>query len=1449
MSEEYISYLFRKGYKITYDGESIIHGLPTRKDLVKQSDTSNLVLTLEKHISEGKIIFFHPNDVIEENEYVYGNPEYKLHLIGITQDGTKTHVILDGIEIYLDIRIPNSSISDRSEKVRFRSRLEQALNGNDIKFQKIKDYDAYPIKGYNRNKIPWKRIFFYNIQERKKAISLLRNHPYNYETASDDISSYYRMAARVNGTVLAGWGLLKNYQYQKLDSDHLCEHEFRLHVKNFTPLINPMDTKEEQEKKEDIKRKMKIARDKLLVMTWDIETISTSNTGEVPMAENETDHVFMIAATFHWKDDPDALYKVCIVDIESKSDKDWITIKCGTEKNIIKAFAVMFKHFAPDIIADFNGGNYDWPFILEKARQFKLLGYMFDTMTALPRGKRATTEENVEKWNINKDKQIKIGPTSNAFVTFMKIPGCIYIDVRIMFQQLFPKAEVGKGSSLNFYLEACNLSSKADMPYKRMWQIREEEDTENMRDVAHYCVVDAKRCQELLVKRNVINNRREVAVLSYVSLFDSIFYAGGHKVCNMLIAHAIRRDILCSNINNQNVEQGKYPGAWVFHPKKGLTPDPTDKNTLALEKARSNYLENKNEATKQDVTEALECYNPRRPTTGLDFSSLYPSIIMTYNLSPEKFIEDPEEAQKLKEEGNDLHYTEFNYNNRTVTGWFVRHNGEKEQYGLFPSILIDLFNRRSAMKNKLVIHEKIIEHMEVIMGKIEKSGDDADFLEIFNSEFELQKEKLIQLNDQLDKKRNSSLNRQTKKDIQRIEKEINSTERNIKYMKDINSKESFLSQYKETSFDFMTIDSKQKALKVFMNTFYGEAGNKRSSFFLLQLAGGVTTAGQYNIKMVADYVTSKGFDIRYGDTDSVYVSPPNEYFKNSDRKYALGEIDKEEYWTEMTHITMDSLDTLKNQVNDFLKEDNGTGHLKMAYEEVLFPVVFTGKKKYFGIAHINVPNFHPKKMFIKGIDVVKRGQTELAKKIGFRIMWTAVSLENNNNLQSIVENVIREAIENREQWSFEDFIQSDAWKPAKDNKSVQRFIARMRARIIQENTKNDRRESRGLERLKSNYYIPDPGERFHYVLVKSADMFDIKGLKSKQKKGDIMEYADVARELNLPIDIGKYLTSYVVGLCARFINYSDQFTPKNIIDEKIIDEKSRDAAKKYLTNFIATLQNEDPEVVRKRGYAYKRAWKKASAECTNQLQEQVGLPAADVLHGKNLSWSDFLPSEEENTVNKLAEHAKNAAKKSFDLYSEKYLKEYCKSVGIDISCKGDSSRLYEVYKIIKCQHSSKSKNLRISNITLSYLDRSEATIRKQLADIIPKLTDIATLYESVITEMVNNWRSEEHKLNPEDLGMYNNSNEVTENGEQIISIKEDDLSIIKDLRDLWYKLVGIYRIRIQRHAIIEYLEGLKNRIQKCVSEPDKELRDEKIKHFIDKKILSAEDLSIGNGGY
>ncbi|GBC51665.1 DNA polymerase family B-domain-containing protein [Rhizophagus irregularis DAOM 181602=DAOM 197198] len=479
---------------------------------------------------------------------------------------------------------------------------------------------------------------------------------------------------------------------------------------------------------------------------------------------------------------------------------------------------------------------------------------------------------------------------------------------------------------------------------------------------------------------------------------------------------------------------------------------------------------------------------------------------MTYNLSPKKIVSTLSEVDKLKRENKVLYSIEFKYGGKPVRAWTIRHGNKSDQEGLFTKILKNLLNIQNELKAQLKVLRKKKEYMGKVKSKMDSTG--RSFLVV------------DAIKDVLSSVKNTERHAEMTKILSPfIVPEECSDGADLSY-------DDFMKEYSSICFEYNSLNSKQKAIKLYMNSFYGVTGQSDSPFYTLALAGGVTSAGRENIKLVAEFVKKKGFGIKYGDTDSLYLTCPDSCYEKCDLAYngGKGTILKLEYWTEMVTITKGVMEKLRNKVNSFLRLKTRSGYLEMAYEEVLFPVVFTGKKKYFGTKHEDAVNFSLEDPFIRGIDTVKQGKSQLFKTIGDRIMNEVRNINNEHSLHKIVEDVLRDAIINTEQWNFEQFIETDAWKPDVNNISVQRFIGRMRE--------------------KYDSKIPIPGERFSYVVTHPDTTFDLHGKKLKPTKGEKMEFADVAKELGKELDLYHYFEKIIIGLCARFIMYDKKYEPE-----------------------------------------------------------------------------------------------------------------------------------------------------------------------------------------------------------------------------------------------------------------------------------------------------------------
>ncbi len=161
-------------------------------------------------------------------------------------------------------------------------------------------------------------------------------------------------------------------------------------------------------------------------------------------------------------------------------------------------------------------------------------------------------------------------------------------------------------------------------------------------------------------------------------------------------------------------------------------------------------------------------------------------------------------------------------------------------------------------------------------------------------------------------------------------------------------------------------ETARNALKVLMNSFYGALGNPTCRFHSLEMANAITHTAQYTIKTTMGEIEKMGFEVIYGDTDSIFINMK----KNVE--------DSQKIANELT-----------KKINLFWKEKIKEKINRDSYLELEFDKFFTrffmptvrgteegSKKRYAGLKLKD----GKEELSFTGLETVRRDWTPLAKK-------------------------------------------------------------------------------------------------------------------------------------------------------------------------------------------------------------------------------------------------------------------------------------------------------------------------------------------------------------------------------------------------------------------------------------------------------------------------------------
>ena len=156
-------------------------------------------------------------------------------------------------------------------------------------------------------------------------------------------------------------------------------------------------------------------------------------------------------------------------------------------------------------------------------------------------------------------------------------------------------------------------------------------------------------------------------------------------------------------------------------------------------------------------------------------------------------------------------------------------------------------------------------------------------------------------------------------------------------------------------------DLASQAIKITMNSFFGVLANPTCRFYSTDMANAITHFGQFLNKMTAKKIEEKGYEVIYGDTDSIFVN--------------VGDSSKADKVGKELQVYINEF--YQNYVKDFKRKSFLELEYEKSFRKFLMPKVRGSekgaKKRYAGLTDDG-------KMTIVGLEFVRRDWTELSKK-------------------------------------------------------------------------------------------------------------------------------------------------------------------------------------------------------------------------------------------------------------------------------------------------------------------------------------------------------------------------------------------------------------------------------------------------------------------------------------
>lgn len=484
------------------------------------------------------------------------------------------------------------------------------------------------------------------------------------------------------------------------------------------------------------------------------------------------------------------------------------------EKGIIEKFIKSVRDYDPDFLCSYNGDNFDFPKVKERCDKFKM---------SLKLGRDNAPIHVVRR-----------GRISSA-----KTKGRVHIDLFNFISHILSASMKSEVLTLDEVAQELLGERKKEMEYKEMLEIWNKK--EQLERLAEYNLWDSELTLKLA--SHILPQIFALCKLTGQLPFDVSRYTYSQLVETFYMKRTSSDNVLIPNRPKmEEIEDRKmapvYKGAIVIEPKRGIHSD----------------------------------------ILVFDFRSLYPTIIVTHNISPETFDCKHKECEKNKVPGEKWCFC-------------------KKTVGFIPKHLEDLIKTRLQIKNKM-------------------------------------------------------------------------------------------DEVKEGAEDWRRLDNEQYALKIIANATYGYFGYFGSKWYKRECGAAAAAWGRYYINLVIEEAKKFGFEIIYGDTDSLMVKYSQEL--NRTKIKETGE-------------------RFEKMINNKLP-----GIIELEFRDLYEGGIFVargegevGAKKRYALVD------YKGKLEIRGFETVRRDWCDLSKRIQRQVLTVILKEKNPTKAVQLLRDVIKKIKEGK----------------------------------------------------------------------------------------------------------------------------------------------------------------------------------------------------------------------------------------------------------------------------------------------------------------------------------------------------------------------------------------------------------------------------------------------------